>query len=66
MNELTLANERMKIQLVEKEKSLVALQRSVTTLEQQVVADQSENETSRHLREETEGLHTALRLVDSH
>ena len=53
----------MKIQLAEKEKSMVALQRSVTALEQQVAADQSESESSRQLREETENLHSALRYV---
>ena len=54
----------MKIQLVEKEKSMVALQRSVAALEQQVAADQCESESSRQLREETENLHSALRFVN--
>jgi len=56
----------MKIQLSEKEKSAVTLQRTVAALEQQVAADQSENETARHLRAETEDLHMALRFVFSH
>ena len=56
-----MANERLKIQVSEKEKSVGLLQRSVSTLEQQVAADQTENETARGLREETETLHAALR-----
>lgn len=63
INELTVANERLKIQVSEKEKSVQALQRTIAALEQQVAADQTENETARALREETESLHTALRYV---
>lgn len=58
---LIVSNERLKIQVSEKEKSVGLLQRSVSTLEQQVAADQTENETARGLREETETLHAALR-----
>ena len=58
---MTVANERLKIQVVEKDKSLSALQRTVSALEQQVAADQTESENAKTLREETENLHAALR-----
>lgn len=51
----------MKIQAIEKEKTIQALQRSVNALESRQQADQTENETARTLREETEELHAALR-----
>jgi len=53
----------MKIQLVEKEKAMQSLQRSVSNMEQRQAADQNENEAARALREETEELHAALRLA---
>lgn len=56
-------NERIKIQLIEKEKTIHALQRTVSALETRQAADQTENETARALREETEELHAALRYV---
>lgn len=62
MNELTLTNERLKIQMMEKEKTIQSLQRNVTSLEVRQAADQTENETAKVLREETEELHAALRL----
>lgn len=65
LNDLTVANERLKVQVSEKEKSLSALQRSVSALEQQIAADQSESEMAKNLREETEDLHSALRLEDA-
>ena len=63
INEMTVANERLKIQVAEKDKSLSALQRTVSALEQQVAADQTESENAKTLKEETENLHAALRLV---
>mgnify|MGYP001800987570 FL=1 len=60
---MTVANERLKIQVAEKDKSLSALQRTVSALEQQVAADQTESENAKTLKEETENLHAALRLV---
>ena len=61
VSEMTVTNERMKIQLIEKEKTIQALQRNVNALESRQAADQSENETAKALREETEDLHAALR-----
>ena len=60
---MTVANERLKIQVAEKDKSLSALQRTVSALEQQVAADQTESENAKTLREERENLHAALRLA---
>ena len=60
-SEMTVTNERMKIQLIEKEKTIQALQRNVSALESRQAADQTENETAKALREETEELHAALR-----
>ena len=59
-----MANERMKIQLMEREKTIQSLQRSVNSLETRQAADRSENDAARELREETEELHAALRLAD--
>jgi len=53
----------MKIQLIEKEKTVQALQRNISSLESRQLADQTENETAKALREETEDLHAALRYV---
>lgn len=60
-----MANERMKIQLMEKEKTIQGLQRNVNTMEARQAADRSENDAARELREETEELHAALRLVSA-
>jgi len=51
----------MKIQLTEREKTTGSLQKTIAALEQQVAADQTENNTAKALREETESLHCALR-----
>lgn len=61
VSELTVNNEKMKIQMIEKEKTIQALQRSVNAFETRAQADQTENETAKVLREETEELHAALR-----
>lgn len=63
VSEMTVTNERMKIQLIEKEKTIQALNRSVTALESRQAIEQSENETAKALREETEDLHAALRYL---
>lgn len=60
-----MANERMKIQVMEKDKTIQSLQRNVNSLEVRQAADQTENETAKVLREETEELHAALRYLPS-
>lgn len=51
----------MKIQIMEKDKTIQSLQRNINSLETRQAADQTENETAKALREETEELHAALR-----
>lgn len=67
VNELTMMNEKLKIQLEERDKSIVNLQRNInnfeTRLGEQRSFDIPENEASRQYREETDTIHEALRNI---
>lgn len=64
INELTMLNERLKIQLDERDKTIATLQKTVGNLEVQVGSyDLPETDTARQVREETEALHLALRNI---
>lgn len=67
VNELTMLNEKLKIQLEEKDKSVGNLQRSINNLETRLGEQRSfdipENEAARQYREETDTIHEALRNI---
>ena len=59
-------NERLKIQVEEKEKIITNLTRTIASLEGKVTEisyDSTETDTARQIREETEALHLALRNI---
>jgi hypothetical protein len=66
VNELTMLNEKLKIQLEERDKSIINLQRNInnfeTRLGEQRSFDIPENEASRQYREETDTIHEARDL----
>ena len=64
VNELTMLNEKLKIQLEEKEKNIGTLQKNLANLETRVGAyEVPETDTAREAREETEAVHLALRNI---
>ena len=64
---MTMLNEKLKIQLEERDKSIINLQRNInnfeTRLGEQRSFDIPENEASRQYREETDTIHEALRNI---
>lgn len=67
VNELTMMNEKLKIQLEEREKSVQSLQRQINNLEtrlgERTSYDLPETDTARQMRGETDALHEALRNI---
>ena len=70
INELTVMNEKLKIQLGEKDKAYGSLQRTVTTLESRIGADHDAEmekgaleEYDKAEREEIDSMHEALRRI---
>lgn len=67
VNELTMMNEKLKIQLEERDKSINTLQRQINNLEtrlgERTSYDLPETDTARQIRGETEALHDALRNI---
>ena len=67
VNELTMTNEKLKIQVEERDKTVSNLRKAIEHLELKVgernFADLQESEISRQIRDETESLHNALRNI---
>ena len=67
VNELTMSNEKLKIQVEERDKTVSNLRKAIEHLElkagERSFADLQESEISRQIRDETESLHNALRNI---